>query len=216
MVDTEVKKRIDELIDEYSQIPLYNLYQGYKTDGSKAYWESLISNLEENLQEQTSSLLKPDDFIVRYSDCYPIMIPNKILYLTTQSFRNGDDIDESQLLEYVYGSWYLWWKKKMLLNFSRTKPLYTPLFASYADLFSSFVGKTETVSEDYLQKSYPAPFGSVDTSYSTGAVQNTGTRSVMQKGSDSPDRLIRLNELANIADRYLTEFDSLFVGGSVL
>lgn len=217
MVSAEVKKRIDELIDEYSQIPLYSLQRGYKTDGSKAYWEHLLSDLDENFQDQTSNLLYPNDFIYRYGDCYPIMIPKKNLYFTDRSFKNWQgEIDEAELLEYVYGGWYTWWRKKMLLNFSRTKPLYTPLFASYSDLFSSFVGKTETVSEDYLQKEYPSPYGSIDTSYSTGAVQNTGTRTVTQKGSDNPDRLIRLNELANIVDRYLKEFDSLFVMGGAL
>lgn len=217
MVSAEVKKIIDELVDEYSQIPLYNLRVGYKTDGSGFYWTRLSQDLAGNFQDQTSNLLYPGDLVRRYGDCYPIMIPKKTLYFTDRTFKNAwDEIAEDELLEYVYGGWYKWWLEKMMLNFARTKPLYTPLFASYSDLFSSFVGKTETVSEDYLQKEYPSPYGSIDTSYSTGAVQNTGTRTVTQKGSDNPERLIRLNELANIVDRYLKEFDHMFVMGGAL
>lgn len=185
------------------------LQKGYIGDNSRTTWTTVLQTLGGNLQTQTSGLLYPEDFLTRYGDCYPVMIPWSVCQFIPYTPIEGDDAFSEVV-------WWQWWKEKLLERFNYTKTKYTPLFANYAQLFEDFVDKSETISEDYRHMDYPAPGGSLETAYITGGSDNKGTRTRTWKGSDNPDRLIKLNEFANIVEGYWKNFDCIFTYGGNL
>lgn len=208
------KNAMKEVIDAVAQLDLYTLKaSGYRTDPS-LYFGTLLSALGGNLQTQTSQLLYPEDFLTRYGTSFPVMPPEERFYSTNQSFFNRHgEIDDTLLCEYVMQVFWYFWSERMLFAFKKTKTLYQPLFENYAKIFSDFAAAEETTSDDYTRTDYPAPYGTIETAYSSGATRNTGTTKRVGKGSENPDRLIKIKDFANITEQYLKEFDCLFVWG---
>lgn len=197
---------------------LYSLHKG-EFDGAVPglYFSELLRALGGNLQTQTGDLLYPEDFLTRYGAAFPIMPPEERFYKTNSSFYDQfGEIDQTRLAEHVLSVYWNYWSEKMRFAFTKTKTLYQPLFENYAKIFADFAAAEETVSEDYTRTDYPAPYGSLDTAYTTGATNNKGTTTRVGKGSENPDRLIRIKEFANITDQYLKEFDWLFMWGGVV
>lgn len=209
------KKAMKEYIDYIALQDLYSLKSSNFTGAvTGLYFGTLLSTLGGNLQSQTSQLLYPEDFFTRYADAYPIMPPEARFYQTTRSFYNRyGDIDEASLQEYVISVFWDFWSERLTFAFKKTKTLYQPLFENYAKIFSDFAAAEESVTEDYTRTDYPAPYGTVETAYSTGATNNKGTTKRVGKGSENPDRLIKIKEFANITNQYLNEFDWLFAWG---
>lgn len=211
------KKAMQSVIETVSQMDLFTLKaKGYNTDPS-LYFGTLLSTLGGNLQTQTGQLLYPEDFLTRYGSAFPTMPPTERFYATDQTFLNQyGEIDTPSLCEYVMIVYWNWWSERLIFAFKKTKTKYQPLFENYAKIFSDFAAAEETTSDDYTRTDYPAPYGTVETAYSTGATRNTGTTKRVGKGSENPDRLIKIKEFADITDLYLKEFDWLFVWGGAV
>lgn len=205
------KTKMKTVIDTFAGYDLSTLKK------QSIYFNGLLSALGGNLQTQTAQLLYPEDFLIRYGTAFPIMPPDEWFYSTDQSFYNQyGEIDTAAMTDYVDDVYWTYWRERMTFAFTKTKTLYQPLFENFAKIFSDFAAAEETTSDDYTRTDYPAPYGTVETAYATGATRNTGTTKRVGKGSENPDRLIKIKEFANITEQYLKEFDWLFVWGGTV
>lgn len=213
----KVKNALEEYLEKIKQATLYDLVKGDCKLGSGTVFDSLLSTLGGNLQQQTSQLLYPEDFLTRYQDSYPVMPADKRFYNTNQSFLNYDgSVRDGQLEEHVQNVYWKYWKDKLISSFTRTKPLFTPLFENYAKMVTAFAIGEETSTDDYLRTDYPAPFGTLDKSYSTGAASNKGSTTHTGKGAENPDRLVKIKDFAKLTDLYWSHFDDLFIWGGTV
>lgn len=214
---SEEKQAIAEYLARLKQATLYDLVEGdFKITGGVAF-ATLLSTLGGNLQQQTANLLYPEDFFYRYQDAFPIMPTDKRFYQTNESFYGPyGDIRTDMVEEYVQNVYWKYWKNKLISSFTRTKPLFTPLFENYTKMVADFAKGEETSTDDYLRTDYPAPYGSLDQSYSTGAASNKGSTTRTGKGAENPDRLVKIKDFARLTDLYWQNFDDLFIWGGVV
>lgn len=211
------KQAIADYLERIRQATLYDLVEGEFRITAGVAFAPLMETLGGNLQQQTSNLLYPEDFFYRYQEAFPVMPPDKRFYRTDNSFYNYDgSIREDAVEEHVQNVYWKYWKNKLISSFNRTKPLFTPLFENYTKMVTDFAKGEETSKDDYMRTDYPAPYGSLDQSYSTGAASNKGSTSRTGKGAENPDRLVKIRDFAVLTDLYWKNFDDLFIWGGVV
>lgn len=211
------KQAIADYLDRLKQATLYDLVEGEFKITVGVTFATLLSTLGGNLQQQTANLLYPEDFFYRYQDAFPIMPEDKRFYQTFQSFYDYDgSIRQDMVEEYVQNVFWKYWKNKLISSFTRTKPLFSPLFENYTKMVADFAKGEETSTDDHMRTDYPAPYGSLDQSYSTGAASNKGSTARTGKGAENPDRLVKIKDFARLTDLYWKSFDDLFVWGGVV
>lgn len=211
------KQAIADYLDRLKQATLYDLVEGEFKNPAGVAFATLLSTLGGNLQQQTANLLYPEDFFYRYQDAFPIMPADKRFYQTPQSYYDYDgSIRQDMLKEHVEKVYWDYWKNKLISSFTRTKPLFTPLFENYTKMVADFAKAEEASTDDYMRTDYPAPYGSLDQSYSTGAASNKGSTTRTGKGAENPDRLVKIKDFGRLTDLYWQFFDDLFVWGGVV
>lgn len=214
---SQEKQAIADYLGRIRQATLYDLTEGDFKITSGVTFATLLTALGGNLQQQTANLLYPEDFFCRYQEAFPVMPADKLFYRTNQSFYDHDgSVREDMVGEHVQNVYWKYWKNKLISSFTRTKPLFTPLFENYTKMVAAFAKGEETSTDDCMRTDYPAPYGSPDQSYSTGAAGSKGSATRTGRGAENPDRLVRIRDFAGLTDLYWQNFDSLFIWGGAV